>query len=517
MPALKAAYLLSLLLVTLQQAASTENSTSLTRHLENSTSLTRHLENSTSLKKPDILRLHEDLFVKSGYHPYIRPIRDLKRPTNVTLDLAMANIINLDEKNQVLTAEVWLRMKWTDEFLTWNVSEYGGIETIATQAENIWRPDMFLYHNVNHEFGGWLEDVVMISSDGQVDWKAPAVTMSACLVDVSDFPFDKQKCYLQFGSWNQDGRHVDYFSESEVGDMANLIRNVEWDVPKLSVERHEHNFNGVPYPDVTFTMHMTRRSTFYVINMFLPCALLAFVVGATFYLPPDCGEKISFGVSVLLTLTVFQLVVAQEVPQSESVPTVGLFIIVSLALMTLSLLATTFVMNLGDSGEENHPVPGWARKVFLKYISRALLMGDQSGQNEDELWYRYNAYPSPEHMKNNTIYINRKVDGNSIYSGTERRSRLGLPARPERKSRASPTKLEYLLEIKGAVEEISAYMEKLDTVKNIHNDWKTLATVVDRIFLVLYLVACIIALVVTLLNLRGFMEPEGSHAGDDTS
>ncbi|KAI8499013.1 acetylcholine-gated cation-selective channel [Branchiostoma belcheri] len=97
---------------------------------------------------------------------------------HVTLDLALANIINLDEKNQVLTAEVWLRLKWTDEFLTWNVSD------------------------VNHEFGGWLEAVVMISSDGLVDWKAPAVTMSACLVDVSDFPFDKQKCYLQFGSWN---------------------------------------------------------------------------------------------------------------------------------------------------------------------------------------------------------------------------------------------------------------------------------------------------------------------------
>ncbi|XP_078693917.1 neuronal acetylcholine receptor subunit alpha-10-like [Branchiostoma floridae x Branchiostoma belcheri] len=73
-------------------------------------------------------------------------MRDPNGPTNVTLDLALANIINLDEKNQVLTAEVWLRLKWTDEFLTWNVSEYGGIETIATQAENIWRPDMFLYH-----------------------------------------------------------------------------------------------------------------------------------------------------------------------------------------------------------------------------------------------------------------------------------------------------------------------------------------------------------------------------------
>ncbi|XP_019643895.1 PREDICTED: neuronal acetylcholine receptor subunit alpha-9-like, partial [Branchiostoma belcheri] len=284
--------------------------------------------------------------------------------------------------------------------------------------------------------------------------------------------------------------------------------NVEWDVTKLFAKRNNVFYNGVPYPDVTFVIHMTRRPTFYVINMLVPRALLALVVGATFYLPPDCGEKISFGVSVLLSLTVFQLLVAEAVPQSESVPAVGRFIIVSLTLMTLSLLATSFVITLGDSGQENRPVPGWARKVFLKYASRALLMGDQSGHNGDELWHRYNA--PPEHMQNNG---NREVDGSDIHSGTERRSRLDLPARSLRESQSY---VEYLLEMKGAVEEISAYMKKLDTEKNIHNDWKTLAIVVDRIFLVLYLVACVVALLATLLNVKAGRPPPGSH-GDGIS
>ncbi|CAH1268925.1 CHRNA9 [Branchiostoma lanceolatum] len=472
MGALKATCLLSLLLlVPLQQVTTAEN--------------------DTPVKRPDMLRLHEDLFVKSGYDSYVRPVRDFKLPTNITLDLALAHIIDLDEKNQVLMAKVWLRMKWTDEFLTWNVSEYGGIETIVTKAESIWRPDLFLYNDVNHEFDGWLDDVVMISSDGLVDWKAPAVILSACLVDASDFPFDNQKCALQFGSWNQDGRYVDYFSKNEVGDLANLIRNVEWKVTKLVAKRSNPLYNGVPYPDVTFTIHLTRHPTFYVINMFLPCALLAFVVAATFYLPPDCGEKISFGVAVLLSLVVFQLLVAEVTPRSESVPVIGVFIIVSMALMTLSLLATAFVIKLGDSLQDSRPVPGWARKVFLKYASKALLMGDQSKHGcEAPLKGYANQNGSDE-----------EADGIGRRSTDEQQSRVYLPARSIMKSQASMKKqLECLLQIKGAVEEISGYMKKTDAMENIHNDWKTLAMVVDRIFLVLYFIASSITLAVTLLT-----------------
>ncbi|CAH1268774.1 CHRNA9 [Branchiostoma lanceolatum] len=382
--------------------------------------------------------------------------------------------------------------KWTDEFLTWNVSDYGGIETISTQAESIWRPDLFLYHNVNHEFNGWLDDVVIISSDGLVDWKAPAVTMSACLVDVSDFPFDKQECPLKFGSWNHNGRQIDYFSKNDVGDLANLIRNAEWDVPKSIAKRSNPLYNGVPYPDVTFTIHMTRRPTFYVINMFLPCALLAFVVAATFYLPPDCGEKISFGVAVLLSLAVFQLLVAEAVPRSENIPAIvssfektrrtdleekssrrknrtvtaptpdssfpcsrcgrvcrsriGLvshqractgsrFIFVSLALMTLSLLSTAFVITLGDSVQDSKPVPGWARKVFLKYASKALLMGDQSKHTWEAPWYICNT-PS-KHTENDSNYETHR---NDMCSDTKQKSTIYLPAKSTMKTPASMKK-----------------------------------------------------------------------------
>ena len=43
-----------------------------------------------------------------------------------------------------------------------------------------------------------------------------------------------------------------------------------------------------------------------------------------FYLPPESGEKVNMGVTVLLALTVFLLLVAESMPpQSKNIPLAG--------------------------------------------------------------------------------------------------------------------------------------------------------------------------------------------------
>ena len=56
-------------------------------------------------------------------------------------------------------------------------------------------------------------------------------------------------------------------------------------------------------------------------------SLLALLV---FYLPPDSGEKVSLGITVLLSFSVFLLLVAENVPKtSEFVPLLGKYAIIS--------------------------------------------------------------------------------------------------------------------------------------------------------------------------------------------
>ena len=56
----------------------------------------------------------------------------------------------------------------------------------------------------------------------------------------------------------------------------------------------------------------------------MPCALITAVALLVFCLPPETGEKISLGITVLLSLCVFLLMMSERMPAtSETIPLIG--------------------------------------------------------------------------------------------------------------------------------------------------------------------------------------------------
>ena len=81
---------------------------------------------------------------------------------------------------------------------------------------------------------------------------------------------------------------------------------------------------GVPFPRVRFSLLLKRKPMFYTINIITPCITMSLLALLVFYLPPDSGEKVSLGITVLLSFSVFLLLVAENVPKtSEFVPLLG--------------------------------------------------------------------------------------------------------------------------------------------------------------------------------------------------
>ena len=77
---------------------------------------------------------------------------------------------------------------------------------------------------------------------------------------------------------------------------------------------------------MTFTLVIERRTLYYLFNIIFPCLWLALISVMTFWLPPESGEKITLGITVLLAYSVFMLLVAESMPQtSEYVPLIGGF------------------------------------------------------------------------------------------------------------------------------------------------------------------------------------------------
>jgi len=79
-----------------------------------------------------------------------------------------------------------------------------------------------------------------------------------------------------------------------------------------------------PYPSIYFTIYMRRKYLFYITNIIAPCVMLSILITLVFYLPPEAGEKVSLGITVLLSCIVFLLLIAESIPKrSDSVPIIS--------------------------------------------------------------------------------------------------------------------------------------------------------------------------------------------------
>ena len=50
-----------------------------------------------------------------------------------------------------------------------------------------------------------------------------------------------------------------------------------------------------PFVDVTYVMHLRRRTLFYGFNLILPCVMVNSLAILVFLLPADSGERITLG------------------------------------------------------------------------------------------------------------------------------------------------------------------------------------------------------------------------------
>ncbi|XP_039770641.1 neuronal acetylcholine receptor subunit alpha-10 [Ornithorhynchus anatinus] len=324
-------------------------------------------------------QLLRDLF--ANYTSALRPVADTDHTLNVTLEVTLSQIIDMDERNQVLTLYLWIRQEWGDAHLRWAPEDYGGIDSIRIPSSLVWRPDIVLYNKADTKESGPADTNVVLGHDGQVRWDAPAITRSSCRVDVALFPFDRQRCRLTFGSWTHSGHHVDVRARGASARLDDFVENVEWRVLSMAAHRSVVTYGccSEPYPDVTYTLQLQRRAAFYVSNLLLPCVLISLLAPLAFLLPAASGEKVSLGVTVLLALTVFQLLVAETMPPAESVPLIGKYYIVTMTMVTASTALTIFIMNLHYCGPGARPVPAWARALILDRLARLLCMREPEG------------------------------------------------------------------------------------------------------------------------------------------
>ncbi|ELT99941.1 hypothetical protein CAPTEDRAFT_91167 [Capitella teleta] len=75
-----------------------------------------------------------------------RPVKNASEPVIVRFRPSFRNIMDIDEKKQELSIYLWRTHIWKDEYLTWNPSDYGGLNRTRLNANKVWTPDIVLFN-----------------------------------------------------------------------------------------------------------------------------------------------------------------------------------------------------------------------------------------------------------------------------------------------------------------------------------------------------------------------------------
>ncbi|XP_031561605.1 neuronal acetylcholine receptor subunit alpha-3-like [Actinia tenebrosa] len=321
-------------------------------------------------------RLMEYIF--ANYSSDIRPVANNHDPVVVRFGIMLNQIIDVDVVNQIMIVNVWIRMFWKNEMFKWNPEEFGGLKSINVEPSKVWVPDITLYNSASKS--GMIDSLykritskIIISSTGDITWLSPAILTTACSVDILNFPFDSQKCLLEFGSWTYNGLKIDIQLHQDKVDLSDYKSNKEWHLEDAPAERIVIKYLCCPepYPTLKFYLLIKRRAMFYIFNLIIPCGMITLLSFFSFILPPNSGERVSFVITVMLSLSVYMLLVTEKMPQAAETPLASEFFMAMLVLVAVSLVVTCFVIRFHS---KKTPFPPILRKIFNEKLAKILFM-----------------------------------------------------------------------------------------------------------------------------------------------
>nr|AWX65634.1 nicotinic acetylcholine receptor alpha 6 subunit [Laodelphax striatellus] len=472
------------------------------------------LQFQSSMQGPHEKRLLNHLLNMDTYNTLERPVANESEALEVKFGLTLQQIIDVDEKNQILTTNAWLNLEWTDYNLMWNASEYGGVKDLRITPNKIWRPDVLMYNSADEGFDGTYHTNVVVRHDGSCLYVPPGIFKSTCKMDITWFPFDDQNCKMKFGSWTYDGSQLQLELKSEEGgDLSDFITNGEWYLLGMPGVKNVLTYQCCPesYIDVTFTIQIRRRTLYYFFNLIVPCVLISSMALLGFTLPPDSGEKLTLGVTILLSLTVFLNLVAETLPQvSDAIPLLGTYFNCIMFMVASSVVLTVVVLNYHHRTADIHEMPNWVKSVFLQWLPWILGMnrpGKKITRKTILMTNRMKELHLPDRSSKSLMANILDIDDDFRHCSSTANSSFmrggsgggggGITLDDSGPCTLAQRELQLIVR---ELQFITNRMKKADEEAELISDWKFAAMVVDRFCLIVFTMFTIIATVAVLLS-----------------
>lgn len=95
--------------------------------------------------------------------------------------------------------------------------------------------------------------------------------------------------------------------------------------------------------------------------------------------------QVSLCISILLSLTVFFLLLAEIIPPTSlTVPLLGTYLLFTMVLVTLSVVVTILVLNVNFRSPVTHKMGAWTQRIFIDLLPKVLFIQRPAKEPDDD-------------------------------------------------------------------------------------------------------------------------------------
>ncbi|XP_073349812.1 5-hydroxytryptamine receptor 3A-like [Pagrus major] len=300
---------------------------------------------------------HFNLTTSNELLSIMRPVKNWTTSSVVLMDMYMYGILQVDMKFQTVTSHIWVLMGWRNEFLTWNSSDFCGIDELTVPTSRLWIPDINIQEDASDSGSTQRGALASVSPDGWVMVSARQRLTATCQLKLRLFPFDTQLCSITFASMISDDESIKlgtFNNDTTLTQLSEsfMITQGEWQLEKMDTYVFNISVGQKTQSKLVYRVKIIRKPLLYVINFIVPLFYLLILDLASFFISEGSGEKMSFKVTILLSISVLLLILKDMLPSTEDqLPMIASYSVAIFALVGISVLEAmliSFLFELDD-------------------------------------------------------------------------------------------------------------------------------------------------------------------------
>ncbi|MEZ9355240.1 hypothetical protein [Vibrio breoganii] len=269
-------------------------------------------------------------------------------PLKINTALFVADVDGIDTSSQSFDIRLFYRLSWLD-----SREAHPGPEPITKDLDEVWHPQFQIVSQQKIFFHN--KDSVTITPEGQVSFLVASWGSYSQAMRLNRFPFDIQDFNFHLVAPGYNSDEIEMIDIEEFSGIASSLSLADWRILDWFAETKAYrpyqndtiNVAGINYGFVA-----ERLSSYYILKMILPLALIVAMSWAVFWMDPlNVASNVGIAITSMLTLIAYRFSADTILPRLPYLTSLDYFILASTILVFASLLQCIATSALAKEGK----------------------------------------------------------------------------------------------------------------------------------------------------------------------